>query len=91
MRTQLRVSKCSATLRDRLNFVEHAQEVNARMPGFVAQRVSQALNERGMPVRGSRVLTAHSAIDFAQVVRTSLLVFDARGVTRGSRRNVVRL
>jgi UDP-N-acetyl-D-mannosaminuronate dehydrogenase len=37
------------------------------------------------------VLTAHSAIDFADVVRKSALVFDARGVTRGSRRNVVRL
>ncbi|HET7236891.1 MAG TPA: nucleotide sugar dehydrogenase [Actinomycetota bacterium] len=40
----------------RLNFVEHAQEVNARMPGFVAQRVAQALNEHGKPVRGSKVL-----------------------------------
>jgi UDP-N-acetyl-D-glucosamine dehydrogenase len=40
----------------RLNFVEHAQEVNARMPGFVAQRISEALNERGLPVRGSRIL-----------------------------------
>jgi UDP-N-acetyl-D-glucosamine dehydrogenase len=143
----------------RLNFVEHAQEVNARMPSFVAQRVAQALNERAKPVRGSRilgigvtykqdvndvrespavavlerlaasgarisfhdpfvpsleiggralrsrlltektlagqdcvvVLTAHSAIDFEAVVRGSRLVFDARGVTRGARRNVVRL
>jgi UDP-N-acetyl-D-glucosamine dehydrogenase len=143
----------------RLNFVEHAQEVNARMPGFVAQRVAQALNERGMAVRGSRilgigvtykpdvndvrespavavlerlagsgarvsyhdplvprlevagrslrsrrlseaalgeqdcvvVLTAHSTIDFSEIVRKAALVFDARGVTRGSRRNVVRL
>ncbi|MEX2406521.1 MAG: nucleotide sugar dehydrogenase, partial [Actinomycetota bacterium] len=40
----------------RLNFVEHAQEVNSRMPGFVAQRVAQALNDRGKPVRGSRIL-----------------------------------
>jgi UDP-N-acetyl-D-glucosamine dehydrogenase len=40
----------------RLNFVEHAQEVNAKMPGFVAQRIAQALNERGKPVRGSKVL-----------------------------------
>ena len=31
----------------RLTFVEHAQEVNAKMPGFVAQRVSQALNDQG--------------------------------------------
>jgi UDP-N-acetyl-D-glucosamine dehydrogenase len=143
----------------RLNFVEHAQEVNAKMPGFVAQRVAQALNERGRPVRGSRVLaigvtykadvsdvrespaiavlerlraegarvafhdplvdslalagrrmrsrrltpallraqdcvvvlTAHSGVDFAEVVRHAPLVFDTRGVTRGHRTNVVRL
>ena len=143
----------------RLNFVEHAQEVNSRMPGFVAQRVAQVLNDRGKPVRGSRilgigvtykadvndvrespavavlerfaaagarvsyhdplvpaieiagrrlrsraltpkvlgeqdcvvVLTAHSGIDFEQVVKNSAMVFDTRGVTRGSRRNVVRL
>ena len=143
----------------RLNFVEHAQEVNSRMPGFVAQRVGEALNDRGLPVKGSRilgvgvaykpdvndcrespaiavlerlgaagarisfhdphvpslelhgrvlrsrpltpkvlggadcviVLTAHSSVDFAKVVEAAPLVFDTRGVTRGSRRNVVRL
>jgi hypothetical protein len=37
------------------------------------------------------VLTAHSSIDFGKVVEVASLVFDARGVTRGSRRNVVRL
>jgi len=37
------------------------------------------------------VLTAHSGIDFEQVVKNSAMVFDTRGVTRGSRRNVVRL
>jgi len=143
----------------RLNFVEHAQEVNAKMPGFVAQRVAQALNDNGKPVRGSKVLgigvtykqdvndvrespalvvldrlakdgatiayhdpfvpslalagrklrsktlspillsrqdavvvlTAHSTVDFANVVRHSPLVVDTRGVTRGRRSNVVRL
>jgi nucleotide sugar dehydrogenase len=143
----------------RLNFVEHAQEVNAKMPGFVAQRVAQALNEVGKPIRGSKVLgigvtykadvgdvrgspaiavlerlaaagakvsyhdplvpsiemsgrhlrsraldpadlathdvtvvlTAHSTVDFREVVRHAPLVFDARGVTRGRRSNVVRL
>jgi UDP-N-acetyl-D-glucosamine dehydrogenase len=143
----------------RLNFVEHAQEVNSRMPGFVAQRVAQALNDRGKPVRGSQilgigvtykadvndvrespavavlerlagagakvayhdplvpameiagrrlksrplgvdllgeqdcvvVLTAHSGIDFEQIVKHSPLVFDTRGVTRGRRANVHRL
>src|SRR5262245_29894194 len=143
----------------RLNFVEHAQEVNAKMPGFVAQRVSQALNDRGKPLRGSRVLcigvtykqdvndmrespalivlerlsadgakveyhdpfvpalelggrrlrskaltperlaaqdvvvvlTAHSSVDFAEVVKHAPLVVDTRGVTRGRHPNVVRL
>jgi UDP-N-acetyl-D-glucosamine dehydrogenase len=143
----------------RLNFVEHAQEVNARMPRLVAQRVSQALNDRGKPLRGSRVLgvgvtykqdvndmrespalivlerlsaegarieyhdpyvpslelgrrrlrskaltpgrlasqdvvvvlTAHSSVDFAEVVRQAPLVVDTRGVTRGRHPNVVRL
>jgi UDP-N-acetyl-D-glucosamine dehydrogenase len=143
----------------RVSFVEHAQEVNARMPGFVAQRIGDALNERGKPLRGSRilgigvtykpdvndtrespalavlerlaasgakvsyhdpyvpsvtiggrtlrslslgpkllsmqdcvaVLTAHSVVDFADIVGHASLVFDTRGVTRGARRNVVRL
>jgi UDP-N-acetyl-D-glucosamine dehydrogenase len=143
----------------RLTFVEHAQEVNAKMPGFVTQRVSQALNDQGKPLRGSKVLgigvtykqdvndvrespalivlerlwadgakveyhdpfvpslelagrrfgskaltperlaaqdavvvlTAHSSVDFAEVVRHSPLVFDTRGVTRGRHPNVVRL
>jgi UDP-N-acetyl-D-glucosamine dehydrogenase len=143
----------------RLNFVEHAQEVNAKMPGFVAQRVSLALNDRGKPIRASRilgvgvtykqdvndvrespallvleqlaadgakveyhdpfvpsleladkklrskaltperlaqqdavvVLTAHSTVDFGEVVRHAPLVVDTRGVTRGRQPNVVRL
>ncbi len=143
----------------RLNFVEHAQEVNAKMPSFVAQRVAQALNAKGKPVRNSKVLgvgvtykqdvndvrespaivvlerlardgakvayhdpfvpslelegkrlrsralsaallaaqdavvvlTAHSSVDFAEVVRHAPLVVDTRGVTRGRRSNVVRL
>jgi UDP-N-acetyl-D-glucosamine dehydrogenase len=37
------------------------------------------------------VLTAHSAVDFAEVVRHTPLVVDTRGVTRGRRSNVVRL
>jgi UDP-N-acetyl-D-glucosamine dehydrogenase len=143
----------------RLNFVEHAQEVNAKMPGFVAQRVSLALNDRGKALRGSKilgvgvtykqdvndvrespallvlerlaadgakvgyhdpfvpalelggkrlrskaltperlagqdavvVLTAHSTVDFGDVVRHAPLVVDTRGVTRGRHPNVVRL
>jgi UDP-N-acetyl-D-glucosamine dehydrogenase len=37
-------------------FIELAGEVNALMPEFVVQRVSEALNSRGLPLRGSRVL-----------------------------------
>jgi UDP-N-acetyl-D-glucosamine dehydrogenase len=37
------------------------------------------------------VLTAHSSVDFGEVVRHAPLVFDTRGVTRGRRSNVVRL
>jgi UDP-N-acetyl-D-glucosamine dehydrogenase len=40
----------------RVNFVEHAQEVNARMPTYVVSRISQALNEKGKPLRKAKVL-----------------------------------
>lgn len=37
-------------------FVELAQEINASMPAYVAQRVMLSLNRRGLAVNGSRVL-----------------------------------
>ena len=37
-------------------FVELAQEINASMPGYVARRVQDLLNEFGKAVRGARVL-----------------------------------
>lgn len=37
-------------------FVELAGEVNTAMPAYVIGRVADALNERGKPVKGSRVL-----------------------------------
>jgi hypothetical protein len=37
------------------------------------------------------VLTAHTSVDFGTVIESAPLVFDTRGVTRGTRRNVVRL
>jgi len=40
----------------RMTFVEHAQQVNARMPAYVAMRIAEALNERGKAVRGSKIL-----------------------------------
>jgi len=37
-------------------FIELAGEVNMRMPEYVVERLSIALNERGIPVKGSHVL-----------------------------------
>ena len=37
-------------------FVELAQEINARMPQYVASRAARLLNKRGQPVNGSRIL-----------------------------------
>lgn len=39
-----------------LRFVELADEVNRHMPDYVVQRLAQALDERGMSLRGSRIL-----------------------------------
>ena len=36
--------------------VELAQDINAQMPGYVASRVIEALNEHGKSVKGARVL-----------------------------------
>ncbi len=36
--------------------IEAAHEVNARMPMYVVQKVSDALNDAGLPVKGSRIL-----------------------------------
>jgi UDP-N-acetyl-D-glucosamine dehydrogenase len=40
----------------RVGFIEHANEVNNRMPEYVATRVAEALNRVGKPVNGSSVL-----------------------------------
>ncbi len=37
-------------------FMELAGEINTAMPGYVVSRVIDALNDRGRPIRGSRVL-----------------------------------
>ena len=37
-------------------FIELAGEINVQMPGYVAGKLAEALNDRGKPVRGSRVL-----------------------------------
>jgi UDP-N-acetyl-D-glucosamine dehydrogenase len=37
-------------------FVELAREINKRMPGYVVQRIGDALNDVGRSLRGSRIL-----------------------------------
>lgn len=37
-------------------FIELAGEINHAMPGYVVERLAQALNDRGKPVRGCKVL-----------------------------------
>jgi UDP-N-acetyl-D-glucosamine dehydrogenase len=44
------------TLNYRTRMIELAGEVNSEMPRFVVQKVSDALNDRGRPLRGSRIL-----------------------------------
>jgi UDP-N-acetyl-D-glucosamine dehydrogenase len=36
--------------------LEQAQDVNARVPGYVASRISEALNDRGKAVKGANIL-----------------------------------
>jgi nucleotide sugar dehydrogenase len=40
----------------RVEFIEHANEVNNRMPDYVVSRVADALNDAGKPIKGSNVL-----------------------------------
>jgi nucleotide sugar dehydrogenase len=44
------------TLGYSFRFVELAQEINNRMPGYVVDRAAELLNRHGKPLRGSRVL-----------------------------------
>ena len=39
-----------------IGFIEHARAVNNRMPSYVAGRVAEALNERGLALNGAKVL-----------------------------------
>ena len=48
--------KAGQELGYRIGFIEHANEVNNRMPGYVVTRVAEALNDAGKPIKGSRVL-----------------------------------
>lgn len=39
-----------------VGFIEHANEVNRKMPAYVVSRIGEALNEVGKPIKGSRIL-----------------------------------
>jgi len=40
----------------RIRSIEHANEVNNRMPAYVVSRIGEALNDAGKPIKGSRIL-----------------------------------
>ncbi len=42
-------------------FIELAGEINTAMPEFVVTKVAEALNERGKPIRGSKILLLGAA------------------------------
>ncbi|MEE8584115.1 MAG: nucleotide sugar dehydrogenase [Acidobacteriota bacterium] len=44
------------TLAFKTRLIELASEINAEMPAFVVGKISEALNDQGKPVRGSRIL-----------------------------------
>jgi UDP-N-acetyl-D-glucosamine dehydrogenase len=48
--------KAGQELGYRIGFIEHANEVNNRMPDYVVTRTAEALNDLGKPIKGSRVL-----------------------------------
>jgi UDP-N-acetyl-D-glucosamine dehydrogenase len=48
--------KAGQQLGHRVEFIEHANEVNNRMPDYVVTRVGEALNDAGKPIKGSRIL-----------------------------------
>jgi len=48
--------RAGAQLGYRSGFIEHANEVNNRMPDYVVARVGEALNDAGKPVNGSKLL-----------------------------------
>jgi UDP-N-acetyl-D-glucosamine dehydrogenase len=48
--------KAGQELGYRVGFIEHANEVNNRMPDYVVTRLAEALNDAGKPIRGSTVI-----------------------------------
>ena len=48
--------KAGQQLGYRIRSIEHANEVNNRMPAYVVSRIGEALNDAGKPIKGSRIL-----------------------------------
>ena len=44
------------SLGENFRFVELANDVNEHMPAYVVRRLTRALNDRGLPVKGTRIL-----------------------------------
>jgi UDP-N-acetyl-D-glucosamine dehydrogenase len=67
-------------------FVELATEINDRMPDYVATRISDLLNEAGMPVKGSRILLLGVAYkrDVCDVRESTAFMLARRLVSRGA-------
>jgi UDP-N-acetyl-D-glucosamine dehydrogenase len=42
-------------------FIEHANGINRRMPRYIVDRVTQLLNDNGIPVKGAKVLAIGAA------------------------------
>jgi nucleotide sugar dehydrogenase len=48
--------KAGQELGYRIGFIEHANEVNNRMPDYVVTRLAEALNDAGKPIKGSSIV-----------------------------------
>ena len=64
-------------------FIDHANEVNDRMPQYVVDRIGEALNDLGKAVRGSRILAVGAAYKpGVDDLRESPAVAVMQGLTR---------
>ncbi|MFF3350939.1 nucleotide sugar dehydrogenase [Streptomyces sp. NPDC002779] len=76
-------------------FAELAADVNRRMPDYVVRRLVEALDKRGMPVRGSRILLLgltykYNATDLrnSPSARVAELLLDLGAEVRGAEPNL---
>ena len=76
-------------------FAELAADVNRHMPGYVVRRLVEALDKRGMPVRGSRILLLgltykYNATDLrnSPSARVAELLIDLGAEVRGAEPNI---